>query len=171
MSADVLPPAVDVEPAARARSRLVLLDAYAARSCPVKTHNAYDPTVPLAPGETNDGFTEFFDGGQRFEAVVLEQLITRCTGRVVDLRLLLPDDRAGQAAACLRAMDSGAAVIIGGLLPVDGPGHRVGRPDLLVRGADGPNGSPAYHPVEVKWHKICEPPRRPIEPDAESTLR
>ena len=48
----------------------VLLDAYAARSCPVKTHNAYDPTVPLSPGETVDGLTEFFDGGQKFEAVV-----------------------------------------------------------------------------------------------------
>ncbi len=141
----------------------VLLDAYAARSCPVKTHNAYDPTVPLSPGETVDGLTEFFDGGQKFEAVVMEQLITSCRGQVVDLRLLGPDEPTRQTDACVRAMASGAEVIIGGLLPVDGPGHRVGRPDLLVRGADRLDGTPGYHPVEVKWHKICEPPRPPIE--------
>ncbi len=141
----------------------ILLDAYATRSCPVKTHNAYDPTVPLSPGETTDGLTEFFDGGQRFEAVVLEQLITSCRGSVVDLRLLEADEPGRQTEACVRAMASGAAVIIGGLLPVDGAGHRVGRPDLLVRGADRPNGTAGYHPVEVKWHKICERPRLPLE--------
>ena len=93
----------------------------------------------------------------------MEQLITSCRGQVVDLRLLGPDEPTRQTDACVRAMASGAEVIIGGLLPVDGPGHRVGRPDLLVRGADRLDGTPGYHPVEVKWHKICEPPRPPIE--------
>jgi predicted RecB family nuclease len=82
---------------------------------------------------------------------------------VVDLRLLEAEDAARQTEACLRAMASGAEVIIGGLLPVDAAGHRVGRPDLLVRGADRADGSPGYHPVEVKWHKICERPRPAIE--------
>ncbi len=53
-------------------------------------------------------------------------------------------------------MDSGAAVVIGGRLPADVDGHRVGWPDLLVRGADTVDGRPGYHPVEVKWHKIIE---------------
>src|ERR687897_261959 len=141
--------------------RPVLLDAYAARTCPVKTHNAFDPTVTIPPVESGARLTELFDGASEFEAVVLEELITSCRGRVVDLRLLAEHPSTERTEACLAAMASGAAVIIAGLLPVDGPGHRVGRPDLLVRGADAPTGRPAYHPVAVKWHKIIERARPP----------
>ena len=138
------------------RKDRILLDAYAARSCPVKTHNAFDPTVAIPVVEAGGRLTELFDGASEFEAVVLEQLITQCRGRVVDLRLLAAEPPAERTQACVTAMASGAAVIIAGLLPVDGPGHRVGRPDLLVRGADSPTGTPAYHPAVVKWHKIIE---------------
>jgi predicted RecB family nuclease len=144
------------------RPSAILLDAYAARSCPVKTHNAFDPTVAIPPVESGGRMTELFDGASEFEAVVLEQLITRCRGRVVDLRLLAEDPPAEQTQACLAAMASGAEVIIAGLLPVDGAGHRVGRPDLLVQGADSPSGRPAYHPAAVKWHKIIERARPPL---------
>ncbi len=120
----------------------ILLDAYAARSCPVKTHNAFDPTVPIPPVESGGRLIELFDGASEFEAVVLEQLITTCRGRVVDLRLLAEQPPAERTQACLAAMESGAEVIIAGLLPVDGPGHRVGRPDLLVRGADSTSRPP-----------------------------
>jgi hypothetical protein len=141
----------------------ILLDEYAARSCPVKTQNAFNPTVSLEPPNArtsvvaNDGLAELFDGGEQFEAAVLEQLITSCQGRIVDLRppaKLTTNTRQVQIEACVRAMTSGAQVIIGGCLPVDLLGHRVGHPGLLVRGADRANGSPAYHPVEVKWHRI-----------------
>jgi len=145
-------------------SRPVLLDAYAARTCPVKTHNAFDPTVPIPPVESGGRLTELFDGAGAFEAVVLEQLITTCPGRVVDLRLLAEHPPEERTRACLAAMESGAAVIIAGLLPVDGPGHRVGRPDLLIRGADAPSGTPAYHPAAVKWHKVIERARPPADP-------
>ena len=144
----------------------ILLDAYAARSCPVKTHNAFDPTVPVPPVESCGRLTELFDGAAEFEAVVLEQLITGCRGRVVDLRLLAEEPVAERTQACLTAMASGAEVIIAGLLPMDGPGHRVGRPHLLIRGTDSPTGAPAYHPAAVKWHKIIER-LRPPQPDAE----
>jgi predicted RecB family nuclease len=147
-------------------STAVLLDAYAARSCPVKTHNAFDPTVSIPPVESGGRLTELFDGAQQFEAVVLEQLITSCRGRVVDLRLLAEHPPAERTRACLAAMESGAEVIIAGLLPVDGPGHRVGRPDLLVRGADGPGGHPAYHPAAVKWHKVVERARPSVPADS-----
>jgi predicted RecB family nuclease len=138
----------------------VLLGAYAARSCPVKTQNAYDPTVERVPAEANDGLAELFDGGSAFEAITLEQLIASCRGRVVDLRLLREERAAVRVEACLRAMASGARVIIGGLLPPDPHGHRVGCPDLLVRGAETAAGTPGYHPVVVKWHKIIERARR-----------
>ena len=144
---------------------------YAARSCPVKTHNAFDPTVPIPPVESAARLTELFDGASEFEAVVLEQLITTCRGRVVDLRLLAEQPPAERTQACLAAMRSGAEVIIAGLLPVDGPGHRVGRPDLLIRGADSTSGSPAYHPAAVKWHKIIERARPPADGHRRGTAR
>ena len=150
----------------------ILLGAYAARSCPVKTQNAFNPTVVLqTPNasnsiEANDGLAELFDGGAQFEAAVLEQLISSYRGRVVDLRPLLSNTPEVQLEACVRAMSSGAQVIIGGCLPVDLPGHRVGSPDLLIRGADRANRSPAYHPVEVKWHRIIVR-SRPADGDAE----
>jgi predicted RecB family nuclease len=145
----------------------ILLDAYAARSCPVKTQNAFDPTVTIetpahsAGAEANDGLTELFDGGAQFKAAILDQLINSCQARVVDLRPLSARTREVQTEACLRAMASGAQVILDGCLPVDLSGHRVGIPDLLIRGADAMNGSPTYHPVEVKWHKIMLRPRPP----------
>ena len=138
----------------------ILLDAYASRSCPVKTQNAFNPTVAIdtpvdgAPVESNEALAELFDGGAQFEDAVLEQLVTSCQGRVVDLRPLFSNTREVQIQACVQAMSSGAHVIIGGRLPDDLPGHRVGSPDLLIRSSDGANRPPAYHPVEVKWHRI-----------------
>lgn len=150
-------------------TRTVLLGAYAAGSCPVKTHNAYDPTVERRVPEpgTDDALAERFDGGARFEAIVLDELIRTCAGRVVDLRLLAQENRPVQIAACLRALTAGAEVIIGGCLPVDREGHRVGGPDLLVRGEQIRPGHWAYHPVEVKWHKIIERSRRPAAADGQ----
>src|SRR4029453_11539242 len=117
----------------------ILLSAYAARSCPVKTQNAYNPTVVLEPPnagasiEASEGLAELFDGGAQFEAAVLAQLIASYTGRVVDLRPLSASSPEVQIEACLRAMSSGAEVIIGGCLPVDLPGHRGGSPAPVCR--------------------------------------
>ena len=139
-------------------SRPILLDSYAARSCPVKTQHAYDATAArsLERAEADDKRLELFDGGRAFRAVVLDALIERCQGRVVDLRLLAAAGPAAHTDLTVRAMASGADVVIGGRLPVDRDGHRVGGPDLLIRGADTSQGRPGYHPVEVKWHKIIE---------------
>ena len=150
----------------------ILLDAYAARSCPVKTQNAFNPTVAVetaaegGPVEPSDGLAELFDGGAQFEDAVLGQLITACQGQVIDLRPLSSENSETQIAACVRAMSSGAQVIIGGCLPVDLAGHRVGSPDLLIRSDPEANHTPAYHPVEVKWHRIVAR-SRPAEGDAE----
>jgi len=150
----------------------ILLDEYAARSCPVKTQNAFNPTVSLetpnqrASVKANEGLTELFDGGAQFQEAVLEQLINTCPGRIVDLRQLSASTHEVQIEACVRAMSSGAQLIIGGSLPVDLLGHRLGDPDLLIRGADGASGSPAYHPVEVKWHRIIAH-ARPADGDTE----
>jgi predicted RecB family nuclease len=150
----------------------IVLGAYAARSCPVKTQNAYNPTAVLetpnggASIEANEGLAELFDGGAQFKAAVLDQLIASYHRRVVDLRPLSASTPEVQVESCLRAMTSGAEVIIGGSLPVDLPGHRVGSPDLLVRSAERANRLPAYHPVEVKWHRIIAR-SRPAEASVE----
>jgi hypothetical protein len=122
-------------PTLTAAPGMILLGAYAARSCPVKTQNAFNPTVGMetAAGdsmENNEGLAELFDGGGHFKTAVIEQLINSCVSPVVDLRPLSDCTRSEQIEACVRAMTSGADVIIGGCLPVDSEGHRVGYPDL-----------------------------------------
>ena len=53
----------------------VLLGGYAAKQCPVRTHNNYAPTVPdpewVVPAELQD----LFDAGRQFEAEVFAELI------------------------------------------------------------------------------------------------
>jgi len=79
-------------PTVTASPGTIMLGAYAARSCPVKTQNAFNPMVTVqaatdgASVESNDGLAELFDGGAQFQAAVLEQLIGSCSGSVVDLR-------------------------------------------------------------------------------------
>jgi hypothetical protein len=121
--------------------------------------------------ENNEGLAELFDGGGQFKTAVVEQLINSCLGPVVDLRPLSDCTRSEQIEACVRAMTSGADVIIGGCLPVDYEGHRVGYPDLLVRGVDRADDSTAYHPVEIKWHKIIERAQPPHDGAEPRTLR
>ncbi|GAB2585771.1 TM0106 family RecB-like putative nuclease [Microlunatus antarcticus] len=140
-----------------APSRALVLDAWAARSCPVKTQHRFDPHVParvVVPAAPDDPLALRAEAARRHEAVVLERLIARCTGRVVDLRLLAADGPEVQAAATRSALADGVDVVVGGVLPLDLAGHRSGAPDLLVRGADGPDGHPTYHPVLVVWHKV-----------------
>ncbi|HEY5821317.1 MAG TPA: TM0106 family RecB-like putative nuclease [Propionibacteriaceae bacterium] len=146
-------------------ARTLLLGAYAARSCPVKTHNSYDPTITLdaaAELRPSGPWSDLLDSAARFKAVVLDAFTTAGRGRVVDLRLLAEESRSLQTESCVRAMTSGADVIIGGCLPADLDGHRVGLPDVLIRGEDTLAGGPGYHPVEVKGHKIVERSRRPV---------
>lgn len=147
----------------------LLLGSGAARSCPVKTHNTFDRTVPLPEVGTATELPARVRAARTFEARAVEALVEAAAGLVVDLRLLA-GDTAASTRACLGAMGAGAAVIVGGTLPADRDGHRAGRPDLLVRGADTANGRPAYHPVEVKAHKVLLPARRAAREDEAAPL-
>lgn len=143
----------------------VLLRSTAAGSCPVKTHHEYDPTAIAPPAEA--GATPArLQHAREVQARLVEALIAAAPGLVVDLRLLA-DEPATAAESCLRAMTVGAEVIVGGLLPTDRAGHRMGRPDVLVRGADSPEGRPTYHPVGVKAHKVLLTGRRRGAPPEE----
>ncbi|WP_375425595.1 TM0106 family RecB-like putative nuclease [uncultured Friedmanniella sp.] len=161
--------AVAAEPAATTTREPVLLGSTAAGSCPVKTHHAYDPTATLPTVEGTSGPTplpERVQHAREVEARLLEALIAAAPGLVVDLRLLAEEPGVA-AASCLRAMTVGAEVIVGGLLPADQAGGRLGRPDVLVRGADSAEGRPTYHPVEVKAHKVLLTSRRRGAPPEE----
>lgn len=122
------------------------LDAYAARSCPVKTAHAVRPGgVRRSAGQSGGmpGSAEFFD--EAFAAVL------GGAASVVDLRAIDHAPSEEQEAACLEAMRAGTEVIVGGLLPRDWENHRRGRADLLVRDPDG-----GYLPGLVKYQRALD---------------
>ena len=51
-----------------------LLDPYAARSCPVKTFNAFDPGTPKPEKPLDESLLEAFSGGSEFREFMLEAL-------------------------------------------------------------------------------------------------
>ena len=126
------------------------LDAYAARSCPLKTVNSFTPHL-VAPSLARPEPPFFRDAGAIEEEVF--GAILAGPGRVVDLRPFRDASSADAERACLAALASGADVVIGGLLPRDESAHRKGRPSLLVRSRAESGG---YHPVQVKFHRVLE---------------
>ncbi|MDO5735976.1 MAG: TM0106 family RecB-like putative nuclease [Propionibacteriaceae bacterium] len=134
-----------------------VLDAYAARSCPVKTHNAFDPTLTKPAAPLDESLRGSFEGGRDFRDLMLGTILRRNEG-VADLRSLALQGASWteRETACVAAMERGAPIIIDGLLPLDLEGHRTGRPDLLVRGADAPDGRPGYLPVRIKPYRVLE---------------
>lgn len=148
-----------------AQPRPILLDAYAARNCPVKVQNRYDRTVKL-PGSdddsaamrsTSEGMAEIFAGSAGFRDLVLSA-VAAAGVRVVDLRGLADADWPDREAVTAEVIAEGAEVIVKPTLPVDHAGHRFGSPDLLVRGPDRPDGSPGYYPAHVKRTRLLARP-------------
>ena len=125
---------------------MILLDPYAARSCPVKTFNTFDPTRPMP--EMDQSLQEQFQGGSEHRDEVLAALAT--VDGAVDLRRLdaPPKDR---EQATREAVDAAAPVIVRPTLPVDHEGHRRGSPDALVLSPAG-----GYWPVKTKPYRITE---------------
>ena len=140
-----------------------VLDAYAARSCPLRTVHAFTPglTPPLAERPV----PPFFRDAGAIEAEVLARIL-RGEG-VVDLRPLADGPADTAVAACLEALASGAEVIVGGRLPRDRAGHRTGRPTFLVRTRGDEFG---YHPVQVKYHRVFESTSEDAAPQVVSSL-
>lgn len=126
----------------------VLLDGYAAKRCPVRTHNKFAPLVPdpewVAPPELQ----ELFAAGDQFEAEVFAELL-----RIHPETSVLIDAAPRKAAAIadtVSAMEAGVPLILGGWLPDDTAGGRKGKPDILVRIGGG------YLPADVKAHKTLD---------------
>ncbi len=134
----------------------VLLGGYAAKQCPVRTHNDYSPVVPdpewVAPAELQ----ALFDAGRQFEAEVFAELVRIHPGTA---ELIDPDLRKDVAIGkTLAAMASGIPLILGGWLPDDPAGGRTGRPDILVRVGGG------YLPADVKNHKTLKAAKKASKP-------
>lgn len=134
----------------------IVLDAYAARSCPVKTQHAFDPTVVKPETPLDESLRESFQGGFDFRDEVLNRLAA--APGAVDLRSIdgVEASWTDREQATLQALGSGAPIIVGGLLPLDLAGHRSGRPDALVRGDDHADGAPGYWPLKVKPYRVRE---------------
>nr|MCW1959713.1 recombinase RecB [Mycobacterium sp.] len=134
----------------------ILLGGYAAKQCPVRTHNNFAPLVPLPEWLTPPELQALFDGGVQFEADVFAELhrIHPDTSELID-----PDLRQAAAVAkTLAAMQSGVPLILGGWLPDDTAGGRKGKPDILVRVGGG------YLPADIKNHKTLDTAKKASKP-------
>ena len=134
----------------------VLLGGYAAKQCPVRTHNDFTPLVPVPEWVPSAELQALFDAGRQFEAEVFAELVRihRDTAELID-----PDLRKPAAIAkTLVAMESGAPLVLGGWLPDDNAGGRKGRPDVLVKVGGG------YLPADVKHHKTLGAAKKASKP-------
>lgn len=134
----------------------VLLGGYAAKQCPVRTHNVFAPLVPVPEWVTPPELQALFDAGRQYEAEVFAELVRihRNTAVLID-----PDLRKDAAIAeTLAAMESGVPLVLGGWLPDDTAGGRTGRPDILVKVSGG------YLPADVKNHKTLDAAKKASKP-------
>ncbi|MEO6989215.1 MAG: TM0106 family RecB-like putative nuclease [Aquihabitans sp.] len=133
---------------------------YAAKRCPLRVQYDLFPPAGVVPLEPNlvDRFR--MEAGNTFEAEVFQVLVAQHPEAAIIEGLR------GEAAeaATVAAMQAGAPLILGGRLPTDQVGRRVGRPDVLVLAGRSTEGNHAYHPVDVKHHKTV----REVTPERKS---
>lgn len=129
----------------------IVLDAYAARSCPVKTYNAFDPSVTQPAVPDDESLRESFQGGRAYRELVLGRLAAH--PEALDLRELDPSVR---EELTLAALAEGVPVVVGPRLPLDPAAGRIGSPDALVIGDATSTGAPGYWPVKIKPYRVTE---------------
>ena len=121
---------------------------YLARHCPVRAQ--WDVIRPCEPLPVPPVLERRFAAGRRFEAELVAGLVPLHPGACV-VDAADHEDREEREAATAAAMKAGAPVIVGGRLPPDPAGRRVGEPDLLVA-AEGTG----YRPVDIKHHRCLD---------------
>jgi predicted RecB family nuclease len=119
---------------------------YVAKQCPVRAQ--WDIIRPCEPLPASPVLARRFARGQQFEEEVAARLLAlHPAAHVIPGRA-----RAGREDATLGAMKAGRPLILGGRLPIDPAGRRVGEPDLLV----AETGVPGYRPVDIKHHRCLD---------------
>jgi len=119
---------------------------YVAKQCPVRAQ--WDIIRPCEPLPVSAVLARRFARGQQFEAEVAARLLALHPAAHV----IAGPARAGREDATLVAMRAGRPLILGGRLPLDLAGRRVGEPDLLVAAT----GGPGYRPVDIKHHRCLD---------------
>ena len=119
---------------------------HVAKQCPVRVQ--WDTIQPCEPQPVSRLVERRFARGRQFEQEVVAQLVAVHP----DAHVVAGEDRAGREAATLAVMQEGVLVIVGGRLPTDPAGRRVGEPDLLVAAP----GSSGYRPVDIRHHRCLD---------------
>jgi predicted RecB family nuclease len=123
------------------------LNAYAARSCPTRTH--FDVVAPVVPAKPDTLQRMLLDDGLAHEQAVFDVLI-RAWPTATRIDASLPAERREQLS--LQALQDGVPLLLGARLKDD---VRVGEPDVLVRVTGTPaDGRHRYAPLEIKTHDV-----------------
>jgi len=125
-----------------------LLDAYATIRCEVRLQHSLDASIDHgARREYSEAERRRINGGIEHEDAVIGELTSKLGERIT---LIDGHDRSSAQAATHEALLRGDEVIVGAWLPADEEHGRIGRPDLLVKVADG------YLPIEIKLHLLTQ---------------
>jgi predicted RecB family nuclease len=121
---------------------------YVAKRCPVRAQLDNDTSLTdLEALPVGVAVQARIDGGREFETQVLDAILAAHPDAV----RISTFTRAAAQADTLAALQPGVTAVINPDLPDDPVLRRTGRPDLLIRHADG------WVPVDVKHHRLTEP--------------